>query len=64
MKLLIDQNLSRRLVEILAADFPDTKHVLHLGMEKKEDTEIWDFAAANDFVIVSKDKDFCQGTEQ
>lgn len=55
MKLLLDQNLSRRLIEILAADFPDTEHVLHLDMEKNEDTEIWDFAASNDYVIVSKD---------
>ncbi len=60
MKLLLDQNLSRHLIGMLAAEFPDTEHVLHLGMEKNEDTDIWDFAAANGYAIVSKDKDFYQ----
>jgi predicted nuclease of predicted toxin-antitoxin system len=40
VKLLLDQNLSRKLIGMLAAEFPNTEHVLHLGMEKKEDTDI------------------------
>ena len=60
MKLLLDQNLSRKLIGILANEFPNTEHVLNLGMEKKEDTDIWDFAASNGYAIVSKDKDFYQ----
>ena len=46
MKLLLDQNLSRKLIGMLANEFPNTEHVLNLGMEKKEDTDIWDFAAS------------------
>lgn len=34
MKLLLDQNLSRRLIGILAAEYPGTEHVLLLGMAK------------------------------
>lgn len=60
MKLLLDQNLSRKLIGMLAAEFPNTEHVLHLGMEKKDDTDIWDFAASNGYSIISKDKDFYQ----
>ena len=60
MKLLLDQNLSRRLIGILAAEYPETEHVLHLGMAKVDDTHIWNFAASNGYAIVSKDKDFYQ----
>ena len=60
MKLLLDQNLSRRLIGILTAEYPEVDHILLLGMAKDEDTDIWDFAAKNDYATVSKDKDFCQ----
>ena len=58
MKLLLDQNLSGRLIGMLAAEYPDTEHVLLIGMAKDEDTDIWNFAAKNGFAIVTKDKDF------
>ena len=58
MKLLLDQNLSRRLIGILAAEYPETKHVLLLGMGNDDDTDIWDFAASNGYAIVSKDKHY------
>ncbi|MEX2581418.1 MAG: DUF5615 family PIN-like protein [Verrucomicrobiales bacterium] len=60
MKLLLDQNLSRRLVGMLESEFPGTAHVLLLGKEQDDDGDIWTFAAANDYAIVSKDKDFYQ----
>ena len=43
---------------MLAAEYPDTEHVLLIGMAKDEDTDIWNFAAKNGFAIVTKDKDF------
>src|SRR5437660_1448833 len=58
MKLLFDQNLSPSLVKRLAELFPDSSHVYWLGLDHSEDTEIWQFAQANGFTIVSKDEDF------
>lgn len=60
MKLLFDQNLSHRLVAVLAADFPDSRHVRDFGMEDASDPEIWRHAAELGLVIVSKDTDFQQ----
>lgn len=60
MKLLLDQNLSRNLVGRLRELYPDSAHVTEVGMETATDQEVWDYAAANDYVIVSKDEDFRQ----
>lgn len=38
--------------------FPGSKHVADLYLECLQDREIWEFARANDFLIVTKDKDF------
>lgn len=58
MKLLLDQNLSAELVTMLAVEFPGSDHIRLLGMERLPDREVWDYAARNGFVIVSKDSDF------
>ena len=58
MKLLLDENLSRRIVPLLVTDFPGTTQIALLGMERASDSEIWQFAKDNDFVIVTKDADF------
>ena len=60
MKLLFDHNLSPRLVELLAAEFPGSAHVFRLGLERAPDLQVWDRAIRNDFTIVSKDSDFHQ----
>ena len=60
MKLLLDQNLSPRLVRLLRDVYPDAVHVHELGMGTASDTTIWYHAAAHDFTIVSKDSDFHQ----
>ncbi|MBD1916835.1 MULTISPECIES: DUF5615 family PIN-like protein [Cyanophyceae] len=60
MKLLFDQNLSRKLVNRLADIFPEASHVQLKGLAEKTDTEIWDFAKLNDFCIVTKDADFLE----
>ncbi len=60
MKLLLDENLSPRLVEILSRAYPGSRHVEHLGLRGKPDHEIWDHAARGDFILVSKDNDFRQ----
>lgn len=60
MKLLLDQNLSRRLVDHLQVDFPGSTHVASIGLDTSTDREIWEFAGAGDFVVTSKDSDFRQ----
>jgi predicted nuclease of predicted toxin-antitoxin system len=58
MKLLFDQNLSPKLVNRLADLFPDSKHVLTLGLDCADDDAVWDFARQNGFAIVTKDADY------
>jgi predicted nuclease of predicted toxin-antitoxin system len=60
LKLLFDQNLSRKLVTRLADIFPNASHVQLQGLAEKTDTEIWDFAKLNDFCIVTQDADFTE----
>ena len=58
MKLLFDNNLSVKLPRIVADTFPESKHVIELGMDESEDADIWKYAAKNGFTIVTKDTDF------
>lgn len=60
MKLLFDQNLSRKLVNRLADTFPGSSHVQFHKLAETTDTEIWEFAKANDFCIVTQDADFAE----
>ena len=57
MKLLLDANLSPRLVTLLADLFPDSAHVFQVGLGP-DDEAIWTFAKDNNFMILSKDSDF------
>jgi predicted nuclease of predicted toxin-antitoxin system len=58
LKLLFDQNLSRKLISRLADIFPGSSHVQFHGLSEAEDGEIWEFAKAQDFCIVTQDADF------
>jgi predicted nuclease of predicted toxin-antitoxin system len=58
MKLLLDENLSRRIIPFLQTAFPGSSQVFLLGLESASDSEIWQYAKANGFVIVSRDSDF------
>ena len=58
MKLLLDENLSRRIIPFIEAAFPQSSQVALLGMESFSDTAVWEFARDNNYVIVSKDSDF------
>ena len=57
MKLLLDENLSDRIVAKLADLFPDSTHVKTESLIQVEDSRIWEFAKENGFTIVSKDAD-------
>lgn len=58
MKLLLDENLSRRLVPALQARFPGSTQVALLGLERATDAQLCEHAAQHGFVICSKDDDF------
>ncbi|WP_293156142.1 MULTISPECIES: DUF5615 family PIN-like protein [unclassified Microcoleus] len=52
MKLLFDQNLSRKLVTRLADIFPNASHVQFHGLADKTDTEVWDFGKFTDLLAI------------
>lgn len=58
MKLLLDHNLSPRLVALLGDVFADSSHVSLHGLETADDAAVWAFAQANGYAIVTKDSDF------
>lgn len=60
MKLLFDQNLSRKLIVRLDDIFPNASHVQFHGFAEKSDTEIWQFAQSSNFCIVTQDVDFAE----
>lgn len=60
MKLLFDQNLSHRLVALLAEEFPDSLHVRQAGLAQAPDKAVWAYARENGYRLVSKDEDFHQ----
>ena len=46
------------MLESLIPVFPGSSHVRLHGLQTASDTEIWDFAAEQDYVVVSRDVDF------
>ena len=60
MKLLLDQNLSSRLVQALQDLYPGSAHVKDVGLESADDAAVWEYAKEYGFVITSKDFDFWQ----
>lgn len=58
MKLLLDENLSFRLVALLNHDFPGSTQVKLENLEKSSDMALWLFARQHDFTLVTQDSDF------
>jgi predicted nuclease of predicted toxin-antitoxin system len=58
MRLLFDHNLSPGLVQRLSDLFPQSQHVFLLGMDQADDRQIWEYAAQNQFTIVTRDSDY------
>ncbi len=56
--ILIDNNLSPKLVRRLATVFEGIQHVADFNMEASDDITVWRFAKANNFSILTKDTDF------
>jgi len=57
MKLLLDENISYRILNSLKSIFPGSIHVNKEG-SIKSDVEIFQFAKRNDFTILTFDEDF------
>lgn len=60
MKFLFDENLSHKLVRLLADIFPDSVHVRDIGLKAADDSEVWKYAQDHTFIICSKDSDLHQ----
>lgn len=58
MKLLFDENLSRRLLALLADLFPGSAHVSAANLLQATDSEIWEYARSRGFAIATADGDF------
>ena len=60
MKLLLDENLSDRIVPQILDLYPDSSHVKSHGLIHTDDLLIWSFAREHGYTIASKDSDFHQ----
>jgi predicted nuclease of predicted toxin-antitoxin system len=59
IRLLLDANLSWRSVKTLKEHFDDCCHVDNTGLSvPAQDTEIWEYARKNNFLVVTNDEDF------
>ena len=58
MKLIFDENLSRRLVPHITDLFPESTHVAMEGLLRAPDSAVWEFAKTREFAIVTADADF------
>ena len=58
MKLLVDENLAPVLAEQLTDLFPGSVHVTSVGLGSMPDAVIWEYAGANQFTLLTKDRDF------
>ena len=59
MKLLLDANISWKLVNKLQPIFGECAHVDLIGLNvPADDIDIWNYALKNDYIIITKDNDF------
>jgi predicted nuclease of predicted toxin-antitoxin system len=63
VKFLIDAQLPPALARYLREVGCEAEHVIDIGLESSDDSPIWDYAAANAVVIVTKDEDFAARTQ-
>ncbi|MDR0320459.1 MAG: DUF5615 family PIN-like protein [Treponema sp.] len=59
MKILLDANISWKLVNKLKPIFGECAHVDLIGIEvPADDIDIWNYALNNGYIIITKDNDF------
>jgi len=59
MKIILDANISWKLVSKLTPIFDECAHVDHIGLNvPANDMDIWNYALENGYIIITKDNDF------
>ena len=58
VKLLLDENLSERLLQPLADLFPGSAHVRNLLASGASDRKVWEIARDGEFALSTRDEDF------
>jgi len=58
MKLLFDENISFKLCKRLEDIYPNSTHVRFVGLENQSDSEIWQYAKEENYIIITQDSDF------
>lgn len=58
MKFLVDAQLPPAVAEWLRSRGHEAVHLNDLGMKDAGDGTVWDMAVTNEWVVLSKDKDF------
>lgn len=58
MRFLVDNQLPNALAVHLRRQGHDAIHVMDIGLDEAADADIWDYAATNQCVVVTKDEDF------
>ena len=59
MKLLIDQNISHKIIDSISDIYPESIHVTELNLAEDTDLQIWEYALVNDFVFLTTDSETC-----
>jgi predicted nuclease of predicted toxin-antitoxin system len=64
MKILLDANISWKLKDILKPAFGECAHVDSIGLDAPaKDIDVWNYALANGYIIITKDSDFADFLE-
>ncbi len=58
MKLLLDENLSRRVIPAILDAYPESSQIALLGMDAANDKQVWAYAQQNGYILVTQDSDF------
>lgn len=56
--ILLDHNLSPRLVARVRDVFPEAEHVASAGLAEAPDADVWRYARERGLTVVTKDSDF------
>lgn len=57
MSFLVDENISWRILRLIAGQFPNSQHVLNKGLQSSDDEDIWTYARKHNLTLMSKDDD-------
>jgi predicted nuclease of predicted toxin-antitoxin system len=58
VRLLLDENLSVRLLQPLTELFPGSEHIRNLKRACTTDRLLWDLAGSGSFILTTRDEDF------